>query len=259
MSDMSDLNSVCGCDSAPLERLRYFNRQLLNADDMRTEQEYFREKLRRHNRYLHGWGVACGCSVEPVKDAKNWTVQVCPGYAVGPQGDDIQIDQCVTVDLRLGAEPQPCTVRWPCPPAGDMPGTSQGPRKAYIAVRYAECHSRPVKVLAAGCGCDDTQCEYSRVRDSFEIKVLWTLPESHVAARQDDKAWLAALAEASKDEERLGMPVPPCPQCPSDPWVVLATVLLPAEGSNDQLKISYMDRRALLATQRLQVAVSAVL
>ena len=36
-------------------RVRYFPRQLLTADDMRTEQEYLREKLRRHNRLLHRW------------------------------------------------------------------------------------------------------------------------------------------------------------------------------------------------------------
>ena len=260
MSDMSDL--PCACDTAPLERLRYFNRQLLNADDMRTEQEYFREKMRRHNRYLHGWGVVCGCTVEPVKDAKRWTVQVCPGYVVGPQGDDIQIDHCVTVDLQLGATPEPCTVRWPCPPLGDMPGTAAGgPRKAYIAVRYAECFSRPVKVLGAGCGCDETQCDYSRIRDSFEIKVLWSLPESHAAARKDDKAWLAALAAVPQNEEerQMGVPVPPCPECATDPWVVLATVLLPAEGSDAKLKVSYLDRRPLLATQRLQVALAGLL
>ncbi|MBA2674503.1 hypothetical protein [Ramlibacter sp.] len=257
MSDMSDL--PCACETAPLERLRYFNRQLLNADDMRTEQDYFREKMRRHNRFLHGWGVACGCAVEPVKEAKSWTVQVCPGYAVGPQGDDIQIDHCVTVDLRLGATPEPCTVRWPCPPVGDMPGGAHGSRKAYIAVRYAECYSRPVKVLPAGCGCDETQCDYSRIRDSFEIKVLWTLPESHLAARKDDKAWLAALKGGANDDEQRqqGIPVPPCPECASDPWVVLATVLLPADDGGE-LQVSYADRRALLATQRLQVALAAV-
>jgi len=45
----------------------------------------------------------------------------------------------------------------------------------YIAVRYAECLSRPTR-SSAGCGCDESVCEYSRVRDSFEIKLLWKLP-----------------------------------------------------------------------------------
>lgn len=259
MSDMSDL--PCGCSTEPLERLRYFNRQLLTADDMRAEQAYFREKHRRHNRYLHGWGVVCGCAVEPVKDAKKWTVQVCPGYVVGPEGDEILIDRCVDVDLLLGATPEPCTVRWPCPPVGEMPGTDRDkPRRAYIAVRYAECFSRPVKVHPAGCGCDETGCEYSRVRDAFEIKVLWSLPESHVAARKDDAEWRDSLLKGPPDVLRqlLTFPVPPCPECVSDPWVVLATVILPPQGAGGTgqvpLQISYVDRRVLLSTQRLQVA-----
>ena len=260
MSDLSD--QPCDCASEPLERLRYFNRQLLAADDLRTEQAYFREKQRRHNRMLHGWGVVCGCAVEVVADAKEWTVRVCPGYAIGPQGDEIQIDHCVNVNLRLGATPEPCTVRWPCPPIGEMPGNDdQRNRKAYIAVRYAECFSRPVKVHPAGCGCDETGCEYSRIRDSFEIKVLWSLPESHVAAREDDLAWRESLLKAKPATLRklLSFPVPPCPECVADPWVVLATVQLPgpAAGNNAPaavLQVSYLERRVLLSTQRLQAA-----
>ena len=46
-----------------LERVKYFQRQLLTVDDMVTDQEYFRQKMRRHNRFLHGWGVVCGFDV----------------------------------------------------------------------------------------------------------------------------------------------------------------------------------------------------
>jgi hypothetical protein len=162
MDDMSDL--TCVCCGEPLERVRYFPRQLLMADDMRAEQEYFRERARRHNRYLHGWGVVCGCTVEVVEDAKSPTVRVCPGYAVGPQGDEICIDCCIDVDLKTGASAQPCSVRWPCPPIGAVPAVRDSQATVYIAVRYAECFSRPVRVHPAGCGCDEIGCEYSRVR-----------------------------------------------------------------------------------------------
>lgn len=178
---MSDCAGLCctPCD-AELERLRYYPRQIMLADDMRAEQAYFREKSRRHNRFLHGWGVVCGCEVHPVSDAanpRNWRVRVCPGYAVSPQGDEILINDCVDVDLKLGAIDPPCSVRWPCPPTGEMPGTGpQSPRVAYIAVRYAECMTRPMRVQPAGCGCDETACEYSRIRDSFELRVLWECP-----------------------------------------------------------------------------------
>jgi hypothetical protein len=139
---MSDLQ--CACCSEPVERLRYFPRQLLTADDMRVEQEYFREKARRHNRYLHGWGVVCGCTVEAIAGSKTPQVRVCPGYVVDPQGDEICIDRCVDVDLKTGAAEQPCSVRWPCPPVGEVPVVNDGRATVYIAVRYAS---------AALCGC----------------------------------------------------------------------------------------------------------
>jgi hypothetical protein len=260
MSDLTDVKcAMCG---EQLERVRYFPRQLLTADDMRVEQEYFREKARRHNRYLHGWGVVCGCVVEQVKDAKTWTVRVCPGYVVGPQGDEILINDCRDVDLKTGAAPDPCTVRWPCPPLGAMPAAGRDDlTTVYIAVRYAECFSRPTRVHPAGCGCDESACEYSRIRDSYEIKILWQLPESHTKAAQDDNAWCTTVQNTSKAQlTRLHtFPVPPCPECVIEPWVVLASVAFPAgHGVNDQnappMQISYQSRRTLLATQRLQTA-----
>ncbi len=264
MTDMSDL--PCDCETTPLERLRYFNRQLLTADDMATEQEYFREKMRRHNRYLHGWGVVCGCAVEQVQEAKNWTVRVCPGYVVSPQGDDIHIDRCIDVDLTLGALNPPCTVRPACPPQGDMPGSDERFRRAYIAVRYAECFSRPVKVHPAGCGCDETSCEYSRVRESFEIKVLWSLPDSHkpkltgtVSVNPSNDSTVGTTVGTT---DRLpDRAIIPCPECISDPWVVLATVLLPTgqdtpnPNGGTSLNITYAFRHTLWPVQYLQTVV----
>lgn len=259
MSDMSD--HQCMCCGEPLDRVRYFPRQLLTADDMRCEQEYFREKVRRHNRYLHGWGVVCGCTVEVATDSKTPTVRVCPGYAVGPQGDEIFIDRCIDVELKTGAAEQPCSVRWPCPPTGAVPTARDGQATVYIAVRYAECFTRPVRVHPAGCGCDEVGCEYSRVRDSYEIKVLWNLPESHVRAKKDDENWCKTIRQMPPESPRRlpTFPVPPCPECDSDPWVVLATVSFstttdPASDHQKPASVRFVDRRVLLSTQHLQVA-----
>jgi hypothetical protein len=46
-----------------LERVNFFDRQLLTANDMIADRDYFLQKLRRHNRFLHGWGVVCGLTV----------------------------------------------------------------------------------------------------------------------------------------------------------------------------------------------------
>src|SRR5258708_11895673 len=89
----------CKCSSAPqqscapgtsgLERVNYFPRQIMTVEDMITEAEYFREKLRRHNRYLHGWGVVCGLDVAaaPTSTAPA-TVSISGGYAIGPFRDE---------------------------------------------------------------------------------------------------------------------------------------------------------------------------
>jgi hypothetical protein len=56
------------CAEVPeFERLNYFYGQLLSAADFRNEQSYSREKLKLHNRCLHGYGVICGLVVGPVE------------------------------------------------------------------------------------------------------------------------------------------------------------------------------------------------
>jgi len=60
-------NAGEACASVPeFRRLKYFYGQMLSADDFNLEQAYFREKLKLHNRCLHGYGVVCGLLVEPV-------------------------------------------------------------------------------------------------------------------------------------------------------------------------------------------------
>src|SRR4051812_19662244 len=85
--------------STGMERVRYFARQLIGPDDMTQEQAYFRTRMRRHNRLLHGWGVVCGALVKP-GDA-DWTVVIEPGFVLGPQGDEIMIEESITVDISL--------------------------------------------------------------------------------------------------------------------------------------------------------------
>ena len=253
---------TCETCEEPLVRLRYFPRQLITADCMRTEQAYFLDKRRRHNRYLHGFGVSCGLDVRRPPDADperaGSKVWVCPGYAVSPEGDDILLDEPVCIDLATGRQqPDPCCEPWPCPPVGRLPGGPRDLLTLWLAVRYAECLSRPVRVPATGCGCDETACDYSRIRDSFELKALRALPDSHRIARERDEVWKKTFRgwRDGGAEQRQPMPVPPCPGCPPDPWVVLATIALrpTPDRSLDVIAIRFDDRRVLLSTEALQV------
>ncbi len=220
-----------------LERVRYFPRQLLTPDDMTTDSDYFRQKLRRHNRYLHGWGVVCGLEViaRPIPGTP-WRVQIGPGYALGPYGDEIYVAEPVYLDL---AQCGPGAATSPCEP--DMlqrPEAVEG-ETLYVAIKYAECVSRPVRAMPAGCACEEVECEYSRIRDSFEIGCLTDIP---VPA---DEPLLCRLI----DEHQL----PACPPCPVEPWVVLAQVQLPAPGTELDGNIdNVIARRQLHSTALLQ-------
>ena len=209
------MKASCTCHSAPdlcaagvIERPCYYPGQLLTPAEMTLEQQYFRDKLRRHNRLMHGWGVVCGAAVCRVAEDqtaretsqaafhtgaqpaaggaatstfKPWKVRVTPGYILGPYGDEILMDREQIVDLRTcgqtgasGEHGEP-----PDPWCADV-YVQREPGPLYIAVRYREMKSRPVRVQPAGCGCDDTQCEYSRCRDGYEVCVVTDCPTSHV-------------------------------------------------------------------------------
>lgn len=84
-----------------LLRPRYFDRQQLVADDLNLGQQYFRARLRRHNRFLHGWGVVCGAVVQQADPGGNpWLMRVSEGYAVTPRGDEIYIPPRATIDIE---------------------------------------------------------------------------------------------------------------------------------------------------------------
>jgi hypothetical protein len=247
-------STSCSCQSAPdlcatgvIERPCYYPGQLLTPAEMTLEQQYFRDKLRRHNRLMHGWGVVCGAAVCLVPDApaapaapatrpgtaptdqpapgqpapanfKPWKVRVSAGYILGPYGDEILIDREQVVDLRTcgqtgvtGGNGEP-----PDPWCVDV-YVQRDPGPLYVAVRYQEVKSRPVRVQPAGCGCDETQCEYSRCRDGYEICVLTDCPPSHANPPALDNLFQG--------------PLPDCPDCPADPWVVLARVEIGADGT----------------------------
>lgn len=55
------------CERFPeFKRPNYFRGQLLGPREFQGEQRYWREKLRLHNRCLHGYGVVCGLEVTPL-------------------------------------------------------------------------------------------------------------------------------------------------------------------------------------------------
>ena len=69
-----------------LERVHYFSRQLITAEDMTVEQNYFLTKLRKHNLNLHGSGIVRGCEVK-ISQISPLKILLTKGYLITPQGD----------------------------------------------------------------------------------------------------------------------------------------------------------------------------
>lgn len=217
-------------DTNRLERVRYFPRQLMTAEDMRTEQDYFVERLRRHNRLLHGWGIICGLQVLPDATAEQpMRVRVCPGSACAATGDEIHVPRPVWFDLACppdltDADCLPC----PCPSEPPPRGSAEGPTTHYLAIRYVCRPSHPVRThTSCGCGggCGGEVCETSRWRDDFELRLLAKLEGPYAPERtKEEQEWLEKLkGKLRRVTTLLGLPTrPDCPH--SDyPWVILAT------------------------------------
>ncbi|HEX9668957.1 MAG TPA: hypothetical protein VGC93_05675 [Thermoanaerobaculia bacterium] len=217
----SDPTTTCR-GGGRLERPRYFPRQLITPAEMNLGQDYFRNRLRLHNRMLHGWGVVCGALVCP--DGEPWRVKVKPGYVLGPCGDEIAIDCEHVVDLRTcglagasGEPPEQSADPW----CSEVYVKRELDRSLWVAVKYEERMARPVRAQPTGCGCDDDSCEYSRWCDGYVIGVLDACPQSHRGTPE-----CVPLCDPG--------PNPTCPACcPDDPWVVLAEVKLDDDGTID--------------------------
>jgi hypothetical protein len=210
-----------------LQRPRFFPRQLVTPAELNLGLDYVLERLRRHNRLLHGCGVICGLKVCRVVGsdgtATPWQVALEPGAAIDCCGNDVTVDCERIVDLRVGVTTAAC---------GDPPGevrdpwcsdvwTGQDGGRVWIAVCYAACRTRPVRTQPTGCGCDDTTCEYSRWVDGYEVRVLTEAPAS---CGDSPPTWESFV-------DGFSGPLPDCLECPDDPCVALAVVDVAADGT----------------------------
>jgi hypothetical protein len=90
---LSALGHPCAKARATLTRPHFFAGQLLDAATLQAEQDYHREKLRLHNRMLHGFGIVSGLGVhvEPTSGPEVGRIIVDPGYAIDGCGEEIAV------------------------------------------------------------------------------------------------------------------------------------------------------------------------
>ncbi len=119
-----------------MERVRYFNRQLLTAADLQTEQDYFLDRHQRLNLRSYGVGVVSGLRVS----VENGEIHVRPGVAIDPQGNEI-----VVKETRVLLSPIERA-------------------SASLTISYTEILTRPVPGFE--------QPEFSRIEDGFILRCV---------------------------------------------------------------------------------------
>jgi hypothetical protein len=142
-------NNQEACSSGPVGSLDwplYESGSVLSARDLMIEQRSRFQLLKRHNRFLHDRGAVCGLWVVPANDPSTpWAIRVCPGYAIGCCGEEIEVTAPKSIDVR--------DYVW------KRSQDSRGP--AYVGIRYHEQFARPIPIAQKGCGCKDTVYESS--------------------------------------------------------------------------------------------------
>lgn len=120
-----------------LKRSGFFSGRLLTPEDFEREQHYVREKLKRHNRTLHGFGIVSGLKVK----MNSGQIVVEPGLALDCEGNELLIET-----LQSIAPPD-----YASSPAASSAtaASSDGPsgvdwHTAYLNVRFVEEFAEPV-------------------------------------------------------------------------------------------------------------------
>jgi hypothetical protein len=123
-----------------LERLEYFNGRLLSADDLETEQDYFRTKLRRLQRAALTVGVISGLELSVSDDADGTpSVVIAPGFALDRAGELIEVCEPASIPLGEVSEPGLVLLRYVerptafVPATGDAPDSAESPQPGRIA------------------------------------------------------------------------------------------------------------------------------
>lgn len=75
-------------EAPSLRRPRFFSGKQVTPADLELQLQYFREKLKRHNRSLHGFGVVSGLKVT----VSSGQIVVEPGLALDCAGNELAIE-----------------------------------------------------------------------------------------------------------------------------------------------------------------------
>ncbi len=261
----------------PTKRVNYQLGLVLGVNEFLTEQHYFRERDHRATRALHGYGTVAGLAV--TFDGSQ--LRVAPGLAVDPAGRLVCVPEEYCADLDAWLTDKLDEVAEPDP-------SIPGPVTLYVVLCHAECETDEVPVPSESCLTAEESRAASRIRDSFELKIV-TEPPAEVGevapgsltslAETVDAIWgeldpsggsppdYAAAAEAIRAwvvEHRPEVAAGNACLGPDDECVLLARVDVdvdPASGgglSGSNVDVDDSERPILVSTRFLQEALARV-
>ena len=208
----------CGCEESAFARVRYAYGQRLTAIDLLDEQAYLIAKDRFVARHHLGAGVVCGLRArrDDGPPGRTPAIRVTRGAALDLCGREVVVehDQCLDVGAWFARRRD--ALHW-----------NAGTHPAWIGLRYLECPSDPVRVPGDACGCDGDGCEYTRVREGFELALH--AGDGPVAPGAAPATW----SQPCRAPER-------CPPCRCDEWLLIAglDVVVTVAGAGAGLRAS---------------------
>ena len=120
------------------KRNNYAYGMVLGVEDFQQEQSYLIDRMKLHNRMLHGYGTVAGLEVSSSEEEAQ-SILVNAGMAIDPQGNEIML---------------PSTVQCPFPETEE---------ETYLVLYWAERETDPIPV--PGSGSEDNQTAPSRVEE----------------------------------------------------------------------------------------------
>ena len=143
--------------SQSLKRPNYFAGKLLTPEDFKLEQEYFREKPKRHNRSLHGFGIVSGFKVS----ISSGQIVVEAGLALDCEGNEIVVDAKQSIatptlgdSLTAYLNVRYCEVETDVTPnlKGEQPSTTTESFQLGIATENSNRRHRHLRARWLACG-----------------------------------------------------------------------------------------------------------
>jgi hypothetical protein len=205
---------LCHYDSAT--RTSFFNGMLLTDENLRAEQTYHREALKRLNRYMWGSGIVCGLEVQKTSGL---CLTVQPGFALDCHGNAIESCKCITLDLA-----DVCKKAYP-----DGCGQTRAEKiEKCLVIRYAEIAADPQPVLTSDEDCggpsDGPKCQASKYREGFCLEFRDACPDVPLCPEEQDGAdgliaavWRLSTSRGDDRVEELEKKRPPCVKSPTCP------------------------------------------